>query len=204
MRALTVTGTFTDGTTFVVTSGSTFVSSAPNIVRVDSGTGYVTALAAGNATITATHVASGKTATTAVSVSPLRVLSIAVVPATVALAPGGTWPLAVNATYNNATSGAVTAGSTFVVCQRDRRDGRRPAGVVTAVANGTATITATHTASGKTGVAEVTVSTGGGGFDGHHLRFGRRCLHPDRFRRRRGFARWCPTRRTAATSWRGS
>jgi hypothetical protein len=157
LQALTVTGTYSDGSTHVVTFGSTFVSSAPAIARVDANTGYVTALAAGNATITAKHTESGKTATTAVTVSPLRVLSIAVSPATNALAVGATQALTVTATYNNLTTGPVTSGSTFV--------SSNPAvatvaatGVVTALAVGTATITATHTASGKIGTAAVTVS----------------------------------------------
>jgi len=74
----------------------------------------VTALAAGTATITATHTASGKTAATTVTVAPLRVLSIAVTPATSALTVGETQALTVTATYNNTSTGPVTAGSTFV------------------------------------------------------------------------------------------
>ena len=77
-QAFTVTGTFSDDSTFVVTFDSTFSSSAPSIARVDPATGYVTALAAGSATITATHKESGKTATATVTVVPLRVMSVAV------------------------------------------------------------------------------------------------------------------------------
>jgi hypothetical protein len=46
MRALSVTGTFSDDKTYIVTSGSTFISSAPAVAKVDPSTGYVTALAA--------------------------------------------------------------------------------------------------------------------------------------------------------------
>ncbi len=157
VQVLTVTATLSNNTTYVVNFESTFVSSAPAIARVDASTGYVTALAAGTATITARHTASGQTATTTVTVSPLRVISIAVTPATNALSVGATQALTVTATYNNLTTGPVTSGSTFVSSS--------PAiatvganGVVTAVAAGAATITATHTASGKTGTAAVTVS----------------------------------------------
>ena len=165
MRSLTVTGTFSDASTFVVNFGTTFVSSAPAVATVGRDTGYVTAVAAGTATITATHADSGKTATTTVSVSPLRVLSIAVSPASSTLAPGATLALSVTGTYNNGTTGPETTRSTFVsshpaVAVVDA------AGVVTAIAAGTATITATHTASGKTGTATVVVSVGGGGGDG--------------------------------------
>jgi hypothetical protein len=127
------------------------------VARVDAATGYVTAVANGNATITATHTPSGKTATTTVTVAPLRVLSIAVSPAAVTLAPGTTQALTVNATYNNLTTGPVTAGSTFVssnptVATVDAT------GVVAAVAVGTANIRATHTASGNTAEAAITVA----------------------------------------------
>ena len=156
VQALTVTGTISDGSTWAVTFDSSFASSAPAIAKVDAATGYVTALAPGTATITAVHRPSGRTSSTAVTVAPLRVISVAVSPAAVDLTTGGTQTLAVIATYNNGTTGAVTAGSTFVssaptVARVDA------AGVVTAVAEGTASITATHTASGKTASAAVTV-----------------------------------------------
>jgi hypothetical protein len=163
VQAFTVTGTYTDGSTFVVNFGSTFTSSAPAIARVAADTGYVTALAAGTATITATHTVSGKTGTATVTVAPLRIVSIAVSPAASTLAVGGTLALTVTGTYNNATTGPVTAGSNFVssdpsVATVDA------AGVVTAVAEGPATITATHTASGQTGTATVTVTAAAAGF----------------------------------------
>jgi len=69
VRALTVTGTLTDASTFIVTFGSTFKSSAPDIAEVDAATGYVTARAPGNATITATHTDSGKIGTAEVTVN---------------------------------------------------------------------------------------------------------------------------------------
>src|SRR5512137_906060 len=157
VQSLTVTGTFSDGKTYVVNFGSTFASSAPAVAKVDAATGYVTAVAAGTATITATHTTSGKTATTAVTVSPLRILSIALSPATVDLDVGAKQALTVTATYNNQSTGPVTAGSTFAssdptVATVDA------AGIVTGVAEGKATITARHTATGKTSTAAVTVT----------------------------------------------
>ncbi len=158
VQALTVTGTLSDGKTYVVNFGSTFASSAPAVAKVDAATGYVTALAAGTANITATHTESGKTATTAVTVSPLRILSIAVSPATVDVEVGANQALTVTATYNNQSTGPVTAGSTFAssdptVATVDA------AGIVTGVAEGKATITARHTATGKTSTAAVSVTT---------------------------------------------
>jgi hypothetical protein len=67
-QALTVTATYNNTTTGPVTTGSTFVSSAPTIATVDAA-GVVSAVAVGSATITAMHTASGKTATAVVNVS---------------------------------------------------------------------------------------------------------------------------------------
>jgi hypothetical protein len=160
--SLTVTGTLADNSTYVLNSGVTFASSAPSVATVNAATGYVTAVAAGNATITATHDDADLTATTTVQVSPLRVISIAVSPATSTLAPGASQALTVTATYNNLTTGLETSRSTFVSSDTDVAV-VDAAGIVTAVADGSATITATHTASGKTGTAAITVGAGGGG-----------------------------------------
>jgi len=160
VQVLTVTATLSNNSTYVVNFESTFVSSAPAIARVDASTGHVTALAAGTATITARHAASGQAATTTVTVAPLRVISIAVSPASRTLEPDASLALTVTATYNNATTGDVTSTSTFVssdpaVAAVDAT------GVVTAVALGTATMTATHTPSGNTAEAAITVAESG-------------------------------------------
>ncbi len=123
----------------------------------------VTGIAAGTATITATDTESGKSATATVTVAPLRVVSIALTPPASSLAPGGSQPLTVVGTFDNATTGNVTAESTFVssdtaVATVDA------AGLVTAVAAGAATITATHTASANTAAALIDVSADGGEF----------------------------------------
>jgi len=67
-QALTVTGTFSDATTAVLTTGVTFASSASGVATV-SNTGLVTAVSAGTTTITATHTASTRTATRLVTVT---------------------------------------------------------------------------------------------------------------------------------------
>ena len=60
---LTVTGTYNTGPTQDLTAGSTFHANTAGIVSI-SASGVVTPVAAGTTTITATHTASGKTATT--------------------------------------------------------------------------------------------------------------------------------------------
>ena len=138
----------------------TFVSSSTAAATV-SAAGLVTAVAVGTATITATHTASSKTATSAVTVSSggtPTLSSIAVSPASVSLALGGTRQLTVTGTYSDSSTANLTSGSTFVSSATGVAT-VNSAGLVTAVAVGTATITATHTASGKTATSAVTVST---------------------------------------------
>jgi hypothetical protein len=156
MQSLVVIGTFSDGTTRDVSFDSTFKSSASAVAAV-SPTGLVSAVAPGTATITAAHAGSGKSATAQVAVAPLRVLSITLTPATSVLAPGATQQLLVTGRFNNATTGDVTAGSTFVSSSTAVAT-VGATGLVTAVATGTATITATHTASATTATATVEVT----------------------------------------------
>jgi phenylpyruvate tautomerase PptA (4-oxalocrotonate tautomerase family) len=159
MQALSVIGTYTDDSTYDVSFGSSFTSSAAAVAKV-SATGVVTAVASGTATITAKYTASGKTATVTVTVAPLRLISIGVTPKTIALATGSTQALTVTGTYNNASTDNVTAESTFLSDKPGVAKVGPVTGLVEAVSPGTATITATHTASGKTDTAAVTVSAG--------------------------------------------
>ena len=66
-QQLSVTGTYSDGTTKSVTSSATFVSDTPATATVSNLSGLVTAVAGGTAKITAT--VSGKTATATVTVN---------------------------------------------------------------------------------------------------------------------------------------
>ena len=154
---LTVAGLYSDFSTFNVTAGLTFVSSAPAVATVSAG-GLVTGVSAGSATILATHTASGRTATANVfvvvgSVAPTLV-SIAVTPASSTLAPGATQQLTVTGTYSDSSTANLTAGSTFVSASPGVAT-VSAGGLVTAVAVGSTTITATHTASGRTATSSV-------------------------------------------------
>jgi uncharacterized protein YjdB len=155
---LTVTGTYSDGSTVNVTSGSTFSSTSSGVATVSAG-GLVTATGNGTATITATHTASGLVATAVVTVSASAptLVSIAVVPATVPLLIGATGQLTVTGTYSDQSTVNLTAGSTFVSSNLGAAT-VSDTGLVTAVAGGSAIVTATHTASGKIASATVNVS----------------------------------------------
>lgn len=153
--SLVLTATYSDGTTSDVSFNATFVSSAPAIVSV-TPTGSLKGMAPGTATITATH-SSGKTATTTVTVAPLRVTAIAVTNAApVNVSPNSTLQLVVTGTFNNAATGNVTAGATFVSSNTAVAT-VSAAGVVTGVSLGVVTINVTHTASGRTTTVAITV-----------------------------------------------
>jgi uncharacterized protein YjdB len=152
-QALTVTGTFSDSSTLDLTASSTFLSSDTAVARV-SGTGAVSAVKAGSATITASAL--GKTATATVTVPAAALISIAVA-AVPPILVGGTHALTVTATYADATTGTLTSGLTYATS-----DGAVAsvsiAGLVSGLKAGTATVTVTETASGKTATALVTVN----------------------------------------------
>ena len=155
---LTVLGTYSDGSELSVTSGSTFSSSSSGVATVSAG-GLVTAVGNGTATITATHTASGLVATTAVTVSAAAptLTSIAVVPPTLSLLLPATGQLTVTGTYSDSRVVDITAGCTFVSANLGVAT-VSASGLVSSVGNGTAVVTATHTASGFIGSTTVTVT----------------------------------------------
>ena len=146
-QQLSVTGTFSDGSTINLTAESTFVSTAPGCATVTAA-GLVTAVASGNTTIVATHT-SGKVATAAGTVGP-PLTSIAITPSPVNLVVGAQQSVTVTGTYEGGTTQVLTSGWTLAL------SGVNPLGAVTVsgtavtgVAVGNATLVATETASGK-------------------------------------------------------
>jgi uncharacterized protein YjdB len=121
-------------------------------VATVSQTGVVTGVAAGSATITATS--EGKTGTSTITVTAVPVATVTVAPPTLSLQVGQTGPLTATTrdAANNVLTGRVvtwSSGNTNVATVAAD-------GTVTAVAVGTATITATS--EGKTGTSAVTVT----------------------------------------------
>ena len=114
-----------------------------------------------------TSTAGGQTDTAVVTVTtqPVATLvSVAATPTSIALAPGGTQQLTVKGTYsNNATPLLAPANESFQSSDSTVAT-VSAAGLVTAVGNGTATITVTDTASGLVASPSpvVTVSTASG------------------------------------------
>jgi uncharacterized protein YjdB len=125
----------------------------PASVATVSASGMVTAVAAGAATISATS--EGKSGTAAVTVAPVPVASVAVSPATATVLAGNTVQLAATP---KAADGDPLAGRTVTWTSSNPAVATvNSSGLVTAVAAGTVTITAT--CEGKSGTATITVTT---------------------------------------------
>ncbi|MCY1023440.1 Ig-like domain-containing protein [Pyxidicoccus sp. MSG2] len=88
--------------------------------------------------------------------TPATLTSVSVTPASFTLAIGATQQLAVTGTYSDGTTKSVTSSATFVSDTPANATVSNSGGLVTAVAAGTAKVTAT--VSGKSATATVTVS----------------------------------------------
>src|SRR6266699_1844702 len=129
----------------------TWTSSNTSVATVSSS-GLVTGSGAGTATITATS--EGKTGSAAVTVAPVPVASVALSPATASIQVGQTVQL--TATPKDSTGSTLT-GRTVTWGSGDTTVARvSPSGLVTGVAQGSATITATS--EGKSSTATITVA----------------------------------------------
>lgn len=151
-RQLTATGTFSDGTRQNLSNQVTWTTSATNVATVD-GVGLVRAVTMGTATITAAR--GGVTATATINTTTATLTSIAIDPTTPSIAKGLTRQLSVNGRYSNNLTQPITSmvawssSATAVATVSN-------AGLLTAVAPGTSTITAT--AGGFTSTLALTVS----------------------------------------------
>lgn len=126
-------------------------TSAPGVATV-SATGVVTAIAAGNATITATSGSASGTANVTVTVAPVATVSVN--PATATLIAGTTTTL--TTTLKDASGNVLTGRTVTWSTNAPGVATVSPAGVVTAVGAGSATITATS--GSASGTASITVT----------------------------------------------
>ncbi|HEY7502196.1 MAG TPA: Ig-like domain-containing protein [Vicinamibacterales bacterium] len=162
-RPLHVAGRRNDGQIVNLTSpasGTTYQSSNRFVATVDSE-GVVTAVANGDATITARNGALSDIASIAVEIG-VTLDTLQLTPSAATLrAPGATQPLTLTGQFSDATTRDLTtaAGTTFESSDTSvatiSSDGR-----VTAIANGSVTMTARHDT--RSAVATVTVSISGG------------------------------------------
>jgi hypothetical protein len=155
-QAVAVNGQYSDGSSFALTSRVSFSSANTAVATVSSG-GVITAVAAGSTTVTATDAASGKTGSTSVTVPAPVPVSVAVEPRNVAVVVDATQALVVTATYPNASTGALSTGLVFS-SSNSAVASVSETGVIRGVAAGTTTVSVTHTPSGRSASANVTVT----------------------------------------------
>jgi len=147
-----------------VLSGRTVAWATSNgTVATVSTAGILTAVGVGSTTLTAT--VEGKSGSATVRVIPVPVASVTVTPATLALIVGQTGAL--TATANDASGGTLNDRTTSWASSAPAIASVSTQGVVTALAPGTVTITATS--EGKGGFATVTVT--GATFPSSQCRF---------------------------------
>jgi uncharacterized protein YjdB len=143
-----------------VMSGQTVTWSTNNAAAATvNSSGVVTGVAAGSATITATS--SGKTGTSSITVTavPPVVTTVTVAPTSASVVAGATTTLQATVKDQN---GNVMTGQTVTWSTNNAGSATvNSGGVVTGVAAGSATITATS--SGKTGTSTITVTAVSGG-----------------------------------------
>src|SRR6185312_14622784 len=151
---LTAIAVSSDGSTQDVSSTATWTTSDATIATV-SGSGLVTPVASGTATITATDGA--KFGTASITVSDATLQSIEVSGPEVALSLGTTEQLTATGTFSDGSTQDLTndvtwTSSTATVADVDS------SGLVTADASGSTTITATDATTSKSGSMTIAVT----------------------------------------------
>ena len=157
-RQLMAVGTYTDGTTQVLTNQVTWSSSDPQTAFVSNGApskGLLSTVAVGSVTVSAAFA--GVIGSTGHTVTPAVLLSIDVSPSTVTLSPPATRALTAQGSFSDGSTQDLTTSVTWsssnaLVAQVSNV---APQGLVTAIGSGGATITAALGA--HVGVATVSV-----------------------------------------------
>ena len=120
-QQFTATGTFTDSTTADLTSQVTWSSSNQGIATIETAParaevpgrtaqpGLATGVSAGQATITARHVASNRSATATLTVTAAVLESLQVTPASPSVAKGRTWQFTATGTFSDRTTRDLTS-----------------------------------------------------------------------------------------------
>lgn len=158
-RQFIAVGTYTDGTTQVLTTQVTWSSSDVLRAIISNGSpsrGLLSTVSVGAVTISATY--GGVTGSTSHTVTPAVLLELTVSPATLTLPAAGTRALTATGTFSDGSTQELTETATWTssnpaVAQVSNVAPNR--GLVTAIATGTATITATS--GSHQGTAAVTV-----------------------------------------------
>jgi uncharacterized protein YjdB len=149
---LVVTATYSDNTSAIVTSASTYSSAAAANVAV-AGSGAITGVAAGTSLITASY--NGKSASTTATVFAATLTGIAVTPATASIPVTGKQQFIATATYSDNSTGNITSTALWTSSNTAVATVLNT-GVATGLAAGATTISATSGV--KSGSAVLTVT----------------------------------------------
>ena len=152
-QATQATATTLDASNNPLTGRSIIWSSgAPSVATVDPATGLVTSSAPGTATITATS--EGKSGSATLTVTPVPVASVGVTPSSAGLVAGETLQLAAESrdAHGSVLSGRAVSWSSSDVAVATVSS----TGLVTAIASGTVTISATS--EGRIGTSSLTIT----------------------------------------------
>lgn len=141
------TGTFSDGSLQNVTTSATWHSSSTNIATIGVGSGLARGISAGSTQITAT-VGSVVSPAITLTVTSATLKSIAVTPATPTIAIGTSQQFAATGTYSDGSTQDVTSSSTWASSSTSVATISASAGMATAVAAGTTSITAAQGGAG--------------------------------------------------------
>lgn len=156
---LSLTGTYSDGSTQDITASATWSSSDATLASVDPATGIVTGVANSNnnpVTITATY--GSITNTTTVYVTDAVPASIQLTPSTASIASGTTQQYAVNVVYTDGSLQPVTTGLSWLSSSASVA-GVNSNGLATALAPGQTTISVFYNAMSATASLTVTPAT---------------------------------------------
>jgi uncharacterized protein YjdB len=154
---LTLTGTYSDGTTQTITNAA-WSSSDATLAAVDN-TGNVSGVAnSNNNPVTITAAYGGMTNTTTVYITSAVPASLQLTPATASIASGTTLQYSVNAVYTDGSIQPVTSGLTWQSSSASIA-GVSANGQVTALAPGQATVTVTYDSMTATASLTVTPAT---------------------------------------------
>jgi len=148
-RAFTASGHYSDGSTLDLTGLATWTSSTGAATMSDA---VATGVAEGTTTIAASYA--GKSGEATLTVGPATLVSIAVDPGTVLIPEGLTTTLVATGTYSDGTTAELTETATW--SSDNLLAATASAGVLAAVGQGEATITAEQ--DGRSGQALVSVS----------------------------------------------
>ncbi|MBV8135743.1 MAG: Ig-like domain-containing protein [Deltaproteobacteria bacterium] len=160
---LAATGTFSDGSTEDLTSQASWQSTSPLVEVVSDAQGnqgLLYGIAKGSATITAT--VDGVSGSETVTVTAATLSSIAITPASPLVDVGASAPLIATGTFSDGTTEELTDSVSWTSSSSgvaDISDKAGTKGLLTGVAVGTATITATQEGVSGTTTATVTAVT---------------------------------------------